>query len=60
MRAKGAVMDIIATIGPSALSEARVSSLLNAGVTIFRINGAHASADWSPNCGASPMVGRGR
>lgn len=34
-------MEIIATLGPSLLNEARITALLDAGATIFRINGAH-------------------
>lgn len=38
-------IDIIATVGPSLMTEAKITALLDAGATIFRINGAHATAD---------------
>ncbi len=34
-------MDVIATIGPALLAQSKVDDLLDAGATIFRINGAH-------------------
>jgi len=37
-------MDIIATIGPAGLAQDRIDALIQAGATIFRINGAHTPA----------------
>ena len=37
-------MDIIATLGPSLLTRTKIDSLIDAGVTIFRVNGAHTDA----------------
>lgn len=37
-------MDIIATLGPSLLTQAKLDGLIDAGVTILRINGAHSDA----------------
>ena len=37
-------MDIIATLGPSLLTRTKIDSLIAAGVTIFRVNGAHTDA----------------
>src|SRR5204863_3908677 len=37
-------MDIIATLGPSLLTSARINSFIDEGVTIFRVNGAHTDA----------------
>jgi pyruvate kinase len=37
-------MEIIATLGPSLLTRARIDSLIGEGVTIFRVNGAHTDA----------------
>ncbi len=34
-------MEVIATIGPAALTRPSIDALLNAGATIFRLNGAH-------------------
>src|SRR5439155_579476 len=36
-------MDIIATVGPSLLTNGKIDALVSAGVTILRINGAHAA-----------------
>ena len=35
-------MEIFATLGPALLTETQLGALIDAGVTIFRINGAHA------------------
>lgn len=37
-------MDIIGTLGPSLLTQAKIDSLITEGVTIFRVNGAHSDA----------------
>jgi len=34
-------MDIIGTIGPSILTQEKITALIDAGLTIFRVNGAH-------------------
>jgi pyruvate kinase len=37
---------IIATLGPASDSDEKLTSLLRAGVDVFRLNMAHAQADW--------------
>ena len=35
-------MEIFGTLGPSLLTESKLTALIDAGVTILRINGAHS------------------